>query len=220
MAFTPKTWQERIVQYPGRIILTRTGNTDEYDPTRSEGTITQAGDLISASNLNSLEQRILDAINATADGTSGDANNALALGGVPAANFPQISSDTWTPTILGYTSPGSPVYSAQSGSYYKIGKLVVTEGAIEITSKGGMTGIVCLAGWPFACEFGSLQFIYTTGFALTSGVVYGGFLPSELTWPNNIFRLYKSSSSGVVEIDSSELQDSAIIQFSAYGVTS
>lgn len=58
MAFTPRTWIARIVQYPGRTILTPTGNTNEYDLTRSEGNITQEGDLVSAENLNDLESRI------------------------------------------------------------------------------------------------------------------------------------------------------------------
>lgn len=61
MAFTPREWLARTVQYPGRKILTPTGNTNEYDETRSEGSITQAGDIISAENLNDLETRISSA---------------------------------------------------------------------------------------------------------------------------------------------------------------
>lgn len=58
MAFVKKTWVDRSVEHPGRVILTPTGNTNEYDVTRSEGTITSPGDLMNAANLNDLEDRL------------------------------------------------------------------------------------------------------------------------------------------------------------------
>lgn len=58
MAFTKRIWLPHDVQYPGRKILIPTGNPNEYDLNRSEGTINAVGDLLSAENLNELENRI------------------------------------------------------------------------------------------------------------------------------------------------------------------
>lgn len=87
---------------------------------------------------------------ASGDG-SGNANNALKLGSADAANFPQISSGTWTPTLYGAAAAGAPVYdsSYHTGDWVKIGTLVFVSAILGITSKGGMAGIVCVGGLPF-----------------------------------------------------------------------
>lgn len=60
MAFVTKVWKDRLVEYAGRRKLKNvaTGAEALYDVTRSEGTVSQAGDAFSASNMNNLEQRI------------------------------------------------------------------------------------------------------------------------------------------------------------------
>ena len=63
MAFSKKTWVDRAVQYAGRKIFTATGNANEYDVTRSEGTVFTAGDLFNADSMNDLETRISDEFN-------------------------------------------------------------------------------------------------------------------------------------------------------------
>lgn len=127
MAFSPKTWASRIVQYPSRRILTPTGNTNEYDVFRSEGNITQAGDILSAENLNDLETRIAAQF----------------------AKVPEISSGTWTPTMYGETIAGSPTYTTHAGTYIKIGSLVNVFGAISISELGGMSGYLHIGGFPY-----------------------------------------------------------------------
>lgn len=81
--------------------------------------------------------------------SSGNAQNALKLGGTAAANFPQISSGTWTPTLYGDTTAGPPTYTKQSRTWWEIGKLVIINIALIITSKGGMAGTGCIGGLPF-----------------------------------------------------------------------
>ena len=83
---------------------------------------------------------------------SGNANNALKLGGVQAANFAQVSSGTWTPTIFGETVAGSPVYTEHDGEWVKIGNMVFIVFTVYITSKGGMTGNLHLGGLPFSAS--------------------------------------------------------------------
>lgn len=59
MAFSKKTWKDRVSQYINRRLLTDSdGNTQQVTVTRDEGSVTEAGDAFSASNMNDLEDRI------------------------------------------------------------------------------------------------------------------------------------------------------------------
>jgi len=61
MAFTQKTWKDRLTEYPTRRKLTQTDGTSVIvDVARLEGTISQEGDAFSAENMNNLEERIAD----------------------------------------------------------------------------------------------------------------------------------------------------------------
>lgn len=84
-----------------------------------------------------------------AEGTGGAANNALALGGVEAANYAQVSSGAWTPEIKGTTNAGVATYSDQWGNFTKIGNLCHVECAFALTSLGGATGDILIYGLPF-----------------------------------------------------------------------
>lgn len=66
MAFSIKTWIDRLSEFPNRRRLDSTGIADTYDVTRAEGSVTAAGDKFDASTMNDLEQRILDAFEETA----------------------------------------------------------------------------------------------------------------------------------------------------------
>lgn len=74
MAFVTKTWKDRLVEYAGRRKLKNVATGEEVlmDVSRSEGTVSQAGDAFSAANMNNLEQRIkneFDTVNSSlADG--------------------------------------------------------------------------------------------------------------------------------------------------------
>lgn len=76
MAFVTKTWKDRMVEYAGRRKLKNVATGEEVlmDVSRSEGTVSQAGDAFSAANMNNLEQRIkkeFDTVNSslTANGS-------------------------------------------------------------------------------------------------------------------------------------------------------
>lgn len=63
MAFTKKTWLDRIAEYANRrkLIDTSTSNEQIVTVARYEGTITQEGDVFNAATMNDLENRIEDA---------------------------------------------------------------------------------------------------------------------------------------------------------------
>lgn len=65
MAFSKKTWANRVSEHPTRRKLTNvdTGVETIVDVAREEGIVSQEGDAFSRTNMNDLEQRIEDAFN-------------------------------------------------------------------------------------------------------------------------------------------------------------
>lgn len=61
-----------------------------------------------------------------------------------------FTSGSWTPALAGATTPGTQTYSTQTGSYYKIDKLVFVEGTVVLTALDGATaGDMHITGLPF-----------------------------------------------------------------------
>lgn len=50
---------DRVVQYPGRVTMTPTGNENEYDLARAEGNVTEQGTPFNADTFNSIANQIL-----------------------------------------------------------------------------------------------------------------------------------------------------------------
>lgn len=71
MAFSKKTWLDRIAEYPTRRRLRKSDGSEELvTVAREEGTISQEGDAFSAANMNDLEERVaneFDALNIKMD---------------------------------------------------------------------------------------------------------------------------------------------------------
>nr|DAG22707.1 MAG TPA: Baseplate structural protein [Caudoviricetes sp.] len=64
MAFSKKTWLDRIAEYPTRRRLKKSDGTDEIvTVSREEGAISQEGDAFSAANMNDLEDRVASEFN-------------------------------------------------------------------------------------------------------------------------------------------------------------
>lgn len=64
MAFTKKTWKDRITEFPTRRTLTKSdGSTELVTVARAEGTVSQEGDAFNAASMNDLEERISQANN-------------------------------------------------------------------------------------------------------------------------------------------------------------
>lgn len=120
-----------------------------------------------------------------AAGTGGAANNALALGGVEAANYAQVSSGAWTPEIKGTTNAGVATYSDRWGNFTKIGNLCHVECAFALTSLGGATGNILIYGLPFGT--------YNSMSPVNIGFYFGTSIPEThlslggYTMPNSNF---------------------------------
>lgn len=71
MAFSQKTWKDRITEYPTRRALIKSdGSSEIVTVSRAEGAVSQEGDAFSAANMNDLEARIAEAIGAGSDAST------------------------------------------------------------------------------------------------------------------------------------------------------
>jgi hypothetical protein len=80
---------------------------------------------------------------------------------------------TFTPTLYGSTTAGTPTYVTQSGFYTKIGNLVTVHIRLQASAISGAAGNIQIGGLPFTSTG------LATGTALTSG----------LNWPANTSQL-------------------------------
>lgn len=69
----------------------------------------------------------------------------------------ELESGTFTPTIYGATTAGTPVYASggQSGTFTRVGNRIMYTLRIALTSKGGMAGGMRIAGLPSAAAAGA-----------------------------------------------------------------
>jgi hypothetical protein len=62
------------------------------------------------------------------------------------------TSGTWTPTIYGTTTAGTPTYTARVGTYKRIGNMVYFNAVLVISAVGGIAGNVKISGLPLASD--------------------------------------------------------------------
>ena len=127
MAFVKKIWKDRVVQYPNRRTINDGYTTKVVTVGRDEGTITEAGDMFNAQNMNDLENRILAACGGGGGGGgfSGDYNdlydrpqiNGVTLTGNKTTVDLGISYDDLTDT------PSIPTMSAIFNAVYPVGTI-------------------------------------------------------------------------------------------------
>ena len=77
-------------------------------------------------------------------------SSGVYLGGTGAANhLDDYEEGTWTPTIKGSGGDPSPSYTAQIGTYRKVGKLLYLNFYIHASSSSGGSGYIEIGGLPF-----------------------------------------------------------------------
>ena len=107
------------------------------------------------------------------DGSDLSLSGGVYLGGTGAANkLDDYEEGTFTPTVLGSSTAGSPTYVTQDGYYTKIGRVVNIGVNIQISNKGGMGGNLRVAGLPFSAASTSQDREITVMRLVQSG--YGG----------------------------------------------
>lgn len=102
MAFTPKTWVDRAVEFAGRrLLIAVSGLVNGFDVSRSEGTVFVAGDEIDATNLNDLETRISNEFTLINSAISGLEETVLWTNPSPTSSF--TGPSTLSEAIEGFT---------------------------------------------------------------------------------------------------------------------
>lgn len=113
MAFTKKTWVDRLVEFAGRRKITNvsTMQAQIVDVERAEGTVSQEGSAFSAQTMNDLEQRI-------ADGFSSVENSVDQISSELNAKILELSPNTAITSIsLEKNSTPQDLVIEQSGFY-------------------------------------------------------------------------------------------------------
>lgn len=147
-------------------------------------------------------------------GISNFPNGVKILGGTSLTVFDE---GTFTPTVYGATTAGTPTYTAQAGFYQKIGNWVSVTGRINISARGGMTGAILLGGLPFVVFNNSsnrtaISIGRYAGFNLASGYLPLGYM---LNGQQYIQLLKMNNTAGNTAIAESEITDSFEIYYSA-----
>ena len=75
------------------------------------------------------------------------------LGGTAAANkLDDYEEGTFTPTLFGATTAGTPTYTNQSGNYTKIGNTVRVQLRVSVSAISGVAGSLRIGGLPFTSQ--------------------------------------------------------------------
>lgn len=120
---------------------------------------------------------------------------------------------TWSPTIGGSSTPGTPTYSAQVGKFQRIGKRVTFEGYVVITAiAGSPAGTVRIGGLPFASANTSnyrcaVHIPYWIGF--TSGVAGGVIEPNT-----DYIDVYRYVAGSVAVLNATEISATSRLMIS------
>lgn len=107
---------------------------------------------------------------------------------------------TFTPTLIGSTTPGVQTYTTQYGEYTKIGRLVHCQGRVTISAKdAGIAGVALIGGLPFpssptATLRGSCLIGYHNGVTLPAGTTQ---LAGTIATSISAIGLYASGSGAV-----------------------
>lgn len=147
----------------------------------------------------------------TDNGNGQYGSKTITVSDVGAASY---TTGSWTPTLLGSTTVGTPTYAFQTGYYEKFGNLVVARMQVGITAKGGMVGNIAIGGLPFttantALTSGGGDLGIITGFSLPSGYVPGCiYIPIN----QNIILLLSTSNVGFGNFTDSYITDSFLIK--------
>ena len=130
------------------------------------------------------------------------ASGGVYLGGTAAANYlDDYEEGTWTPAYTG--SSGSATYSAQTGVYTKIGRVVNFSGILQ-AGRNTLSGSIDIAGLPFsATEDGSGMYI---GFGRNfTGLSSTGVLRGYVVGTQIELRVHLLNATGSTTLNSSDM---------------
>jgi hypothetical protein len=139
-------------------------------------------------------------------------------GDTAAANaLDDYEEGTFTPTLYGSSTAGSPTYSARKGFYTKVGNVVNCTIWLVTSALGGLDGSVKIGALPFTTNGSSdarstITCGYSAGLAITAGNTLSGWIEANVTYIN---LTNWDTTAGTTDLDDAEWSDngSAMISF-------
>lgn len=158
--------------------------------------IVQGGATVKVSVANLTAGRAISATAVTAStgnfvvGTSGQ---GIDFSATPGTGTSELLSDyeegDWTPTLTRDTPP-SLTYTNQVGKYVKVGRQVTLNGSLFYTVTSGGSGLIYIAGFPFAANA-------TSGYSASGSVGY----VDSITLGADAIYVGQSNTTGVVTLN-------------------
>lgn len=124
----------------------------------------------------------------------------------------QFPSGTWTPKLLIGGSNTGLTFSARSGTYTKIGRVVIASGSFTLSAVGSSTGAIEIAGLPFRSSVGSTHSglcAFGTNWAAGINSPLTGYIASAST----TMVLFRWAATGVVNIYDTDLTATTSLGF-------
>ena len=133
---------DRVVQYPGRVTMTPTGNTNEYDIARAEGNVTEPGTPFNADTFNEIANQIIaDAVaqaltavgkRVTETGTSNGWTYEKYSDGTMRATRQTSVGPTWNSVVSGFYAAQTDL-TVPSGMTFRAGFATPTFKSVYLT---------------------------------------------------------------------------------------
>lgn len=109
---------------------------------------------------------------------------------------------TWTPTITGATVAGTHTYSAQAGSYVKIGRLVHCTFVVTINGTTDATGSLSLGDLPFTPASGNTEMAWLWNQASAASI---SLIGARIAAGTTTAVLWHSAASTTAGLDATEI---------------
>ena len=108
-------------------------------------------------------------------------------GGMTSELLDDYEAGTFTPTLYGTSTAGSPTYGYQLGNYTKVGNIVNCFIRVTTSALGGIDGSVRIGGLPFTSSSQEHNFScgtasYGAGLAITAGTSVSGWIQDNNTY--------------------------------------
>lgn len=191
-----------------------------YGTTIVTGGITALTGDVTASGTGSVSTTVAKIQGVTVTGTTGTGKNVfdtsptlvtpvLGIASATSFTFPSggntalnwYEEGTFTPTLLGLGTAGSPTYVVQTGVFTRIGRMVLASARLQISNLGAMAGQLAMGGLPYAVN-ATLAQSFSGGELVNAAASTYSLVLSATAGTTQIW-IFKQASTGTAPFSSS-----------------